>query len=1509
MSKQPKRSFHFICVAALCGFACVFNMACDPESESKPKPKEQNKPTPQSTLSDAGIVLPAIYDASEPLPVVDAAVDVPVAVDSGLVIDTVDAGAIISFDGGITVDAGSMVFDSGQGDLPVRDGGSDSGIADNGCPTSLLVEPQTAYVVPWGMVYFTVTNGQGPFRFQFKEGIHNGAISYVLGRYTAGATAGVQDVIEIIDEGCGLLAERTVNIVEPITVQPENLWVPPGVSVEINAAGGSGNYRYEMFFNEAGGAVDTITGVYVAPAWDGVSNPPYGLDRVLVRDLLGDFSAVIEIIVDVDAELNAVPARVVLPLGAEYKVEPLGGSGTYALSIDNEGLVFDGTMLQAQMAGSYIVHILDQNTGLTTTMAVDVLSGQQANLGVLGDRQFDNRMLSAGDVNDDGFEDVLLGRWDHDVIYKDDGAVYLFLGNATGFEGSPAQKWHGEKRAFQFGRQIAVAHVLGDERPDLIVGASGARNSDEMERRGGVYIYQGISGGFASEPTRAYFGDKSDDQLGYSVAACDFNGDGYIDLAAGGINIEDEDDVNTQSNQGGIQLYAGSINGLSLLPTQILWGQRLNPSTGGEAAVWEDVSGLNMGRFIKSGDIDNDGKCDLVAVNYAAKTANGRNSDGIISVFKGQEEGSDLLLSNEPALAIAAFDTHDPGKEFGRMLELADINQDGLLDFLVSHHRLNVPNTSGTNHGAFKIFYGEVLSDAAASNYIPSDAPDLIQKGTASWGYSGFHSAVIDVNKDEIPDLFVGHMRRLRGDIIGTGWQARGEIDFFFGPLDQDKLDGPPDWSVKGTDSDDYFSAQFMPVNLSETAAGAPGLVVYAPMHHGPQGQCLGLNQFVSMPPHLRSFEHSNSLLDAGSEANVGDADDDSPTDSGITNNDLFIDCDLEVPDVNEFLFTSDEGTVYLTTEINASANEQEDFDASVVGPVAELGWRLTSAAHNVADLDYFSAVSYEEEEEHFALTYQWPVPGIYELEARVRMSEDDPWATCRFNLNSERPTLAASVMMRQKLETVVNVGSNEFGASVAFLPNFFGLNEPALAIGAPGNGYLANERYKGSVFLYDYQNEAWGSQEVAHVFGFKHHRDWDQFGRQVQAAGDFDGDGYGDLLATLEEGDNRALDTSEGLVYEDSCVSKSGSNHGIAYVFGGGPKSQWQDDADAIHEPLFGVYGFQAGERVTQIAGNFDYNGDGYADFIFSGYWDKDGDDNGYCAGNNCGGYALVHGRPFTATPGETQIICTMDWLEWGRDTGSYMGRALTGIGDINGDGCDEFAVSSTHEDYPLIDQGLIRIVFGWGDNCESTSPSQIVLGPDKSYRYIGYDLDGQHDIDGDGLPDLAIGSPYFRGDDNIQSGAGMVVYGSWLNFLHTFAEPLTAERPSTVHPLGEGGFAPHQEFLGAREDAMAGQGVALIPGGSGFGRAALAVGWRRGEIGNTHRSGGVMVYRSGAGTLLAQEPFLAVSGETDNEDNGLGLSLDGFQVGEKSYLAACGRYGKSMGVDRGSCYVIEIK
>ena len=95
--------------------------------------------------------------------------------------------------------------------------------------------------------------------------------------------------------------------------------------------------------------------------------------------------------------------------------------------------------------------------------------------------------------------------------------------------------------------------------------------------------------------------------------------------------------------------------------------------------------------------------------------------------------------------------------------------------------------------------------------------------------------------------------------------------------------------------------------------------------------------------------------------------------------------------------------------------------------------WRL-SGEHSVATT-YFEEVLYDAEQAHFPLTYQWAQPGYYDLEARVKANPQSPWVTCIFSTSEARPTVATSVMMRQRMDTIVNVGSNEFGASVAFLP------------------------------------------------------------------------------------------------------------------------------------------------------------------------------------------------------------------------------------------------------------------------------------------------------------------------------------------------------------------------------------------------------------------------------------------------------------------------------------------
>ena len=51
------------------------------------------------------------------------------------------------------------------------------------------------------------------------------------------------------------------------------------------------------------------------------------------------------------------------------------------------------------------------------------------------------------------------------------------------------------------------------------------------------------------------------------------------------------------------------------------------------------------------------------------------------------------------------------------------------------------------------------------------------------------------------------------------------------------------------------------------------------------------------------------------------------------------------------------------------------------------------------------------------------------------------------------------------------------------------------------------------------------------------------------------------------------------------------------------------------------------------------------------------------------------------------------------GQNAGDQLGRSVTGLGDLNGDGCDEVAFGSPFEDADgLNNQGVVRVLFGWG-------------------------------------------------------------------------------------------------------------------------------------------------------------------------------------------------------------------
>jgi hypothetical protein len=213
------------------------------------------------------------------------------------------------------------------------------------------------------------------------------------------------------------------------------------------------------------------------------------------------------------------------------------------------------------------------------------------------------------------------------------------------------------------------------------------------------------------------------------------------------------------------------------------------------------------------------------------------------------------------------------------------------------------------------------------------------------------------------------------------------------------------------------------------------------------------------------------------------------------------------------------------------------------------------------------------------------------------------------------------------------------------------------------------------------------------------------------------------------------------------------------------------------------------------------------------------------------------------------------------------------------------------------------VRVYFGWGGARCPEEPTWTVIGGGEIDGLFGWDLAGGVDIDGDGIPDMAV-SALGRVGNVANIGGAWVVSGSWMASLPRSAVTpgrLAAEAITTVDPGVEGarrisGDAVGQQF---------GSAVALLHGAESGGR--LALGAALSGLSGTSLSGGVRVHAVD-GEGLRREALAEFGGEAGRPEGRLGDRLAAGRLGARAVLAVGGYDANGAGLDLGAVYVLIL-
>jgi hypothetical protein len=793
---------------------------------------------------------------------------------------------------------------------------------------------------------------------------------------------------------------------------------------------------------------------------------------------------------------------------------------------------------------------------------------------------------SAGDVNGDGYSDVIVGAEGYDNGETNEGRAFVYHGSASGLSTSPNWSAESNQGGAWFGCSVSSAgNVNGDGYSDVIVGADSYDNGETNEGR--AFVYHGSASGLSTSPNWSAESNQGGAWFGCSVSqAGDVNGDGYSDVIVGAPYYD-----NGQTSEGRAFVYHGSSSGLSLSSN---W------------TAESDQEGALFGISVSSaGDVNGDGYSDVIV--GAKGYDNGQQDEGRAFVYHGSSSGLSLS-SNWTA------ESDQKGAWFGCSVSSAgDVNGDGYSDVIVGAPYYD---NGQTDEGSAFVYYGSSYGLFASFNWTAES-----NQGGAYFGYSVSQAG--DVNGDGYSDVIVGAYYYNNGQSEeGRAFVYNGSSgglstgNWSAGPDQEEACFG---WSVSsaGDVNGDGYSDVIVGAYQYDNGETNEGRAF---VYHGSSGG-------LSTSPNWMAESNQTNASFGYSVSQAGDVNGDGYSDVIVG---AYQYNNGETNEGRAFVYNGSSGGLSTSPDWTAESNQEYAYFGNSVSSAGDVN------GDGYSDV-IIGARGYDngETDEGRAFVYHGSSGGL---------STSPNWT-------AESNQIIAY-----------------FGDFVSSAGDVNGDGYSDVIVGA--SYYDNGQTNEGMTFVYHGSS---GGLSTSSNWTAESNQEYAYFGNSVSSAGDVNGDGYSDVIVGAQYYDNGETNEGMAFVYHGSSGGLSASPSWTA--------ESNQDDA------YFG----------SSVSSAGDVNGDGYSDVIVGA------DLYDYYGGPDVGHVLVYHGSAsgLSSSPNWSAISL------W--EGAAHFGASVSSAGDVNGDGYSDVIVGAPYYDYGHGSEGRAFVYYG-NNYGFSLIPSQLL-------------------------------------------------------------------------------------------------------------------------------------------------------------------------------------------------------